>query len=105
MAGLFFETMQDFAVAFYKSKAWQRCRANYARSKRGLCERCLARGIYQAGVIVHHKIHLNPNNIDDPTVTLNPDNLQLLCRDCHTYIHKPTKRFRVDELGRVIARD
>lgn len=105
MAGLFFGTMQDFATTFYKSKAWQRCRNNYARSKRGLCERCLARGIYQAGVIVHHKIHLDPNNINDPTITLNPDNLQLLCRDCHAIIHKPTKRFRVDELGRVIARD
>lgn len=94
--------MQDFATKLYKSKAWQRCRDQYAKSKRGLCERCLTRGIYKPGEIVHHKVHLTPENIDDTSVTLNPDNLELLCRDCHALAHKPTKRFKVDELGRVI---
>lgn len=104
MAGLFFEIMRDFAALFYKSKAWQHCRDAYARSKRGLCERCLMQGRYNAGVIVHHKIHLTPDNINDPNITLNPDNLMLLCRDCHALAHKPTKRFKVDEFGRITAR-
>ena len=35
---------------------------------------------------VHHKIELTPNNISDPTIALNPDNLVSLCHDCHTKI-------------------
>lgn len=94
--------MQDFATTFYKSKAWQRCRASYLKQAGGLCEQCLARGIYKPGEIVHHRIHLTSDNISDPSVTLNPNNLELLCRDCHAIAHKPEKRFKVDEMGRVI---
>ena len=61
--------MKSFAKAFYKSKAWKECRAAYARRAGGLCERCLANGIYKAGEIVHHKIEITPENINDPTVT------------------------------------
>ena len=40
---------------------------------------------------VHHKIHLSPENIWDIKVSLNPDNLISLCRDCHFEIHKQDK--------------
>ena len=95
--------MREFAESFYKSKAWQRCRAEYVKQARGLCERCLSKGIYRPGEIVHHKIELTPENIHDPSVTMNMDNLQLLCRDCHAVAHKPAKRYKVDDLGRIIA--
>lgn len=96
---------QDFAKDFYNSPAWKYCRASFKQSKRHLCERCLARGVYRTGEIVHHKIHLTPENITDPNVALNWDNLQLLCRDCHAIVHKPEKRYKIDDLGRVIAWD
>lgn len=92
---------QDFAKQFYRSQAWEKCREGFIKYRHGLCERCLARGIYKPGVIVHHKIHLTPDNISDPTITLSFDNLQLLCRDCHALVHKPEKRYKIDELGRV----
>ena len=95
--------MQDWAKSFYLSAAWKKCRAAYGKQKHGLCERCLERGMYRAGEIVHHKIHLTPENISDPDVALNPENLQLLCRDCHALAHKPDKRWKVDEMGRVIS--
>lgn len=96
--------MKDFAASFYKSKAWQDCRAAYVKRAGGLCERCLARGMYVPGVIVHHKTHITPNNINDPAVTLNPDNLELLCRDCHGSEHRGfERRWKVDETGRVSA--
>ena len=70
-----------------------------------MCERCLQRGIITPGVIVHHKIHLTPENIMNPSVTLNPANLQLLCRDCHADMHKGTnERYKFDNLGRLILR-
>ncbi len=94
--------MREFAKEFYRSKTWQRCRDDYGRSKSWLCERCLDKGLYKPGEIVHHKQHLTPDNIGDPSVTLSWDNLQLVCRDCHAELHRNReRRFRVDALGRV----
>ena len=45
--------MKAWAESFYKSRAWQNCARAYAKSKGGLCERCLRDGIVTAGVIVH----------------------------------------------------
>ena len=39
------------------------------------------------GYIVHHKVELTPDNINDPDVTLNMANLLYLCQDCHNKIH------------------
>ena len=97
--------MKDFAAAFYKSKRWQDCRNAYARRRGGLCERCLAKGVFSAGVIVHHKTHITPGTIDDQSVTLNWDNLELLCRACHGDQHRGfERRFDVDDDGRVTCR-
>lgn len=97
--------MRDFAKPFYKSQAWLHCRFAYAKSRGGLCENCLAKGIYRPGEIVHHLIHITPENVTDPNVTLNWDNLVLLCRDCHGEAHQTVeRRYKVDELGRVSAK-
>lgn len=96
--------MKDYARRFYSSKAWKETRKAYAKSKGGLCERCLKKGLYVPGVIVHHKIYLNPDNINDPAVSLNWNNLELVCRDCHAQEHDGLKRrYKVDELGRITA--
>ena len=95
--------MKEFAKGFYCSSAWLECRRAFISSRRGLCERCLENGIYNAGVIVHHRIHLTPLNITDPNVALNWDNLQLLCRDCHAAVHAREKRYRFDEYGRCLT--
>jgi len=95
--------MKKFAEKFYKSKVWQKCRNAYAKSVHWLCEHCLRKGIIKSGEIVHHIVELTPENINDPDVTLNWDNLMLVCRDCHAELHgKKIKRYKVDEAGRVI---
>lgn len=96
---------RDFAASFYKTKAWQNTRASYTASVGGLCEDCLAAGIYRAGEIVHHKEELTPDNINDPEVALAWNNLKLLCRDCHAKAHGSKKRYKVNEMGRVVAND
>ena len=73
---------REFAKWFYNSAAWRRCRNAFFRARFGLCERC-----GKPGLIVHHKKLLTPENINDPTVTLNWDNLELLCQDCHNREH------------------
>lgn len=96
---------KDFAKAFYRSKAWQRCRDEYAKSVGHLCERCLAQGTYKPGEIVHHKVEITPDTIGKPAVTLAWENLELVCRDCHAKLHGSTKRYKVDEMGRVIVNE
>lgn len=73
---------QDWALAFYKSRAWIDCRAGYIASVFGLCERC-----QEAGLIVHHKIVLTLKNISDPFISLNWEHLELTCMDCHNKEH------------------
>lgn len=93
---------KDFAKTFYKSAAWIACRESYIAERRGLCERCMARGIISAGRIVHHKIWLTPDNIQDPTVALNHKNLELVCQRCHNAEHNGSgKRFVIDASGAV----
>lgn len=92
--------------AFYKSKAWQQCRAAYISKVGGLCERCLNRGYYVPGYIVHHKEYIDPDNITDPSVLLCFDNLEYLCEKCHNQEHfGNNKRYRINADGSVVASD
>lgn len=93
---------QDFSRAFYNSAAWKACRESYKRSKGGLCEDCLKQGRITAGAEVHHIKALTPDNIGNPNITLNWDNLCLLCKDCHAKRHM-VRRYRIDKVtGAVI---
>lgn len=94
---------RDFAKPFYHSREWKHCQAEYIKAAHGLCELCLQKGIIVPGVIVHHKIHLTPENVEIPEITTCFDNLMLVCRNCHACLHKPEKRYKVDELGRILA--
>lgn len=75
--------MRAFAKKFYLSKAWRDTRAYIFTRDMGLCVRC-----GKPGEIVHHKIHLTPQNINDTDITLSEDNLELLCRECHAIEHE-----------------
>ena len=99
------QDMKQYAERFYKSKKWQRIRALVWARDKGLCQRCREQGILKAGDTVHHIVELTPENINDESVSLNPDNLMTLCRDCHAAVHKKSldRRYEIDELGRVIS--
>lgn len=71
----------------------------------GLCERCKARGIYKPGYIVHHKEYITPGNISNPNITLNLDNLEYVCEDCHNKEHKAVHtpmRYQYDANGNLL---
>ena len=78
---------KEWAKSFYKSKEWRECRAAYISLVDGLCERCLDDGKVIPGKIVHHQEELTPDNINDPEITLNFDNLEYLCLNCHNEEH------------------
>ena len=107
--------MKEYARRFYTSKTWKRCRKEYLKSVSYLCERCYAKGILNPAKVVHHKRYITPDNIGDPDVTLNHNNLEALCWKCHdeehahTYDHRTQRgdksRFKVDEFGNVIIKE
>lgn len=93
--------MKSIDKTFYNSKAWKVCRAAYLASH-SLCERCLKKGEIAPAEIVHHVIHLNKSNVHDPSITLNPDNLEALCMTCHNQEHfaeQTPRRWSFDEYG------
>ena len=91
------------ARRFYRSKAWQQCRAAYIKSVGGLCERCLAKGFIKPGYICHHKKYLDGDKLQDPEVALSFDNLEYLCLDCHNAEHFRYKnaRYAINDDGTV----
>ncbi|GBF73223.1 hypothetical protein PA598K_01508 [Paenibacillus sp. 598K] len=74
--------MKPWAKSFYNSTAWKRCRESYIKTVHGLCERCGA-----PGKIVHHKVYLTPQNIDNPAISLNHELLEYVCQDDHNREH------------------
>lgn len=83
---------REFAKDFYKSMAWRRARQAYIDKREafdgGLCELCHK----EPGTEVHHKVFLRPENIRDRNITLNPDNFELLCYECHQRQHEAARR-------------
>lgn len=82
---------REFAKAFYNSKLWQQTR-DYIMMRDGYM--CQCHKIFggepcgEPAQEVHHIIWLNPKNINDANITLNPDNLIAVSTDCHFRIHK-----------------
>ena len=78
---------QEFSKKFYSSKKWKDCRkafiAERITTNGGMCQICND----HAGLIIHHRVKLTPENINDPDVTLNFDNLEYVCLECHNAIH------------------
>lgn len=97
--------------AFYHSAAWKNTRRNYKQSVGGLCERCLAKGMIVPADVVHHKIPLTDQNVNDLSISLSWDNLQALCRQCHAEVHddmyaeRTGRRYRINNNGQVVIRD
>ena len=74
---------RDFAKSFYNSKEWELTRDYILRRDKFLCQHC-----GRPAEEVHHIKHLSPSNIGDVTITMNPENLVSLCRECHFNEHK-----------------
>ena len=101
--------MKSYSLAakkFYDSPQWEKTRKAYRALRHGICERC---GKKNAN-IVHHKQYLNDERLKDTDYTLNFENLELLCIDCHNREHfekfSPTQEgLMFDANGQLIKRD
>lgn len=63
---------------FYNSDKWKAMRSFIYERERGMCQRCKS-FVFGRNAHVHHVIPIK----DDNTLALEPNNLRLLCRDCH----------------------
>ena len=77
---------------FYTSKEWAKFRRvviNERLNDRGqtICEYCGKPIVRQYDIILHHKVELTDDNVNDAMISLNPDNIMLVHHVCHNYIH------------------
>lgn len=79
--------MPDRIHAFYTSKPWRDLSFALKIKKGGKCERCGETLLDWSMLIGHHKIPLTESNIDNPNITLNPNNIEIICHKCHDKEH------------------
>ena len=84
--------------SFRKSKEWESFR-NHLMIERTddngdlICEYCHQPILKRYDCIAHHKIELTNENVNDFTVSLNPDNILLIHHKCHNIIHQRFEGF------------
>lgn len=79
----------NFAMQFYNSKQWKELRFMLIIQRGAKCERCGKDFMLDPShLIAHHKKELTPTNIQDPTIALNPENIEIICDECHNKEHR-----------------
>lgn len=77
---------------FYRQPRWRELRKYLIqeRSKDGLlyCEHCGKPILKDYDAVLHHKIELSPQNVNDNSIAYNPNNLIFVHTRCHNEIHK-----------------
>lgn len=73
---------------FYSSDKWRTFRMNLILERGNKCEHCGSNIARSIDIIGHHKIELTPENVQDHSISLNPDQVELICSDCHNMEHK-----------------
>lgn len=79
---------QSWAMELYQSKAWRDLRQALILQRGLRCEECGKLVPLPSMLIGDHVQELTPENVHDPTIALNPDNVRLVCDDCHNRKHK-----------------
>ena len=79
--------------AFYKSHKWETFISNLRAERTNadgfiICEKCGKPILKAYDCIGHHIKELTDSNVDDVTISLNPENIQLLHFKCHNEVHE-----------------
>lgn len=80
-------------ASFYSSEAWAKARhlarvTNIEKHGELTCELCGKPILISRDCVIHHKIPVTDENMNDVNITLNPDNLMVLDWRCHERIHE-----------------
>ena len=76
----------------YATSRWRGVRAEVMLRDGFICVRCYLEGRRSPGKIVHHRIPLKSGG-----EAFDPNNLELLCHDCHEREHVELKRTDLSE--------
>ena len=84
---------------FYTSKPWVSFIANLRLERVNedgllICEHCGKPITAKYDCIGHHKIELTDDNVNDYSISLNPDNVMLIHFKCHNELHQRWNGFR-----------
>ena len=76
----------------YKSKEWENLLEDLKLARvneegKLICEHCGEEIVKAYDCIGHHKIPLNNMNVNDYSISLNPDNIMLIHFKCHNKVH------------------
>ena len=82
---------KNFSKKLYNSKDWRNIRQIVLNRDFYICQVC---GEPNCNT-VHHIVELTPVNINDIDITLNPENLITLCKQCHDEVHERNYRQEV----------
>ena len=73
---------------FYCSKAWRDLSFRLKIERGGKCERTGEVFADMSQLIAHHKIELTEDNVDDPNISLNPNNIEIISFNEHNKEHR-----------------
>ena len=84
--------MYNNSATFYRSKAWSDLLMKLKQERLNdegqiICEYCGKPIVKAYDIIGHHKRELDDENINDFSISLNPDNVALVHHRCHNFIH------------------
>lgn len=79
--------MSEELKRFYKTKEWQQFRKVIISERGPLCERCGQLSTDTKFIHIHHKKELTELNYMDANISLNPNNVEILCQQCHNKEH------------------
>lgn len=78
---------EQWASKLYNSQAWKRLRSSIIAARGSRCQMCGRLMLDDSQLVAHHVVELTPDNVDNPRIALNPDNIQIICKDCHDVVH------------------
>ena len=78
--------------SFYHGKEWRKLLEGLKLERLNedgqlICEYCGKPIVRAYDAIGHHKVELTEENVNDYSVSLNPDNVEFLHHRCHNYVH------------------
>ena len=82
---------KPYAIKFYNSKEWKKCRRSYIKKVHGLCEHCLKEGKHIPGYIVDHIEEITPFDMFPLTHHIECVSL-LSLKNCNKKTEKSSKK-------------
>lgn len=77
---------------FYQSTAWRDFRSSFIGERMSAngalyCDHCGKPIVHSYDAILHHKKYLTMQNVNDYSISLNPENIMLVHARCHNELH------------------